>query len=64
LVQLLFAGLTSVTDKQTDHATQSVTIGCIYIRSTAMQPNNTNTNNNIYGAVIKARPLREFTRFI
>jgi len=36
----VFAGLTSVTDRQTDHATRSVTIGCIYIRSTAMRPNN------------------------
>jgi len=26
--------------------------------------NNTNTNDNVYGAVIMARPLREFTRFI
>jgi len=25
---------------------------------------NTNTNDNVYGAVIKARLLREFTRFI
>jgi len=36
----IFAGLTSVTDRQTDHATRSATIGCIFIRSTAMQPNN------------------------
>jgi len=26
--------------------------------------NNTNTNDNVYGAVIMVRPLREFTRFI
>jgi len=39
-----FAGLTSVTDQQTDHATRSVRIGRIYIRSTAMRPNN---NNNL-----------------
>jgi len=32
----VFAGLTSVTD----HATQSVTISRIYVRSTAVQPNN------------------------
>ena len=42
----IFAGLSSVTDRQTDwptdHATQSVTIGRIYIHSTAMQPNNIN----------------------
>ena len=44
----VFAGLTSVTDRQTDrqihrptdHATQSVTIGRIYVRSTAMRPKN------------------------
>jgi len=41
----VFAGLTSVTDRltdrPTDHATRSVTIGLIYVRSTAMRPNNT-----------------------
>jgi len=36
-----FAGLTSVTDRPTDEATQSITTGCIYIRSTAMWPKNT-----------------------
>ena len=36
-----FAGLTSVTDRPTDHATRSVTIGRIYVGSTAMRPNNT-----------------------
>ena len=39
----VFAGLTSVTvrqtDRPTDHATRSVTIGRIYVRSTAMRPN-------------------------
>jgi len=35
-----FAGLTSVTGRQTDHATRSVTIGHIYLRSTAIRPNN------------------------
>ena len=44
----VFAGLTSVTDRQTDrqtdHATRSVTIGRIYVRNTAMRPN----NNNIF----------------
>jgi len=37
-----FAWLTSVTDRQTDrptdHATRSVTIGRIYVRGTAMRP--------------------------
>ena len=36
----VLAGLTSVTDRPTDHATQSVTINRIYIRSTAMRSNN------------------------
>jgi len=35
----VFTGLTSVTDRPTDHATPSVTIGRIYIRNTAMWPN-------------------------
>ena len=34
----VFAGLTTVTDRQTDHATRSVTTGRIYVRSTAMRP--------------------------
>jgi len=34
------AGLTIVICRQTDHATRSVTVGCIYVRSTAMQPKN------------------------
>jgi len=41
----VFAGLTSVKDRQpdrpTDHATRSVRIGRIYVRSTAMRRNNT-----------------------
>ena len=40
LTEPFFAGLTSVTDRPTDHATRSVTIGCIYACSTAMWPNN------------------------
>jgi len=40
----VFAGLTSVTDRQTDrqtdHATRSLTIDRIYVRSTAMWSNN------------------------
>jgi len=36
----VFAGLSSVTDRPTDHATWSVRIGRIYVRSTAMRPNN------------------------
>jgi len=33
-VQLIFAGPTSVTDRQTDLATRSVTVGRIYVRTT------------------------------
>jgi len=33
------AQLTSVTDRLTDHTTRSVTVGRIYVCSTAMQPN-------------------------
>jgi len=40
----VFAGLSSVTDRQTDrqsdHATRSLTIDRIYVRSTAMRFNN------------------------
>ena len=36
-----FAGLTSVTDRQTDHATRSVSVGRICVRSTAVRPKNT-----------------------
>ena len=58
-VQPFFAELTSVTDRQTnrpterptDHATRSVTIGRIYVRSTAMRPN----NNNNYKQDIEAQ---------
>ena len=38
-VQPCLQGL--LTDRLTDHSTQSVTIGRIYVGSTAMQPNNT-----------------------
>ena len=31
-------------DRPTDHATWSVTIGRIYVRNTAMQPNNNDNN--------------------
>jgi len=48
----VFAGLTSVTDRPTnrptDHATRSVTIGHIYVRSTAMRPNNNYTEKQSY----------------
>jgi len=34
-----FSGLTSVTDRLTDNAAQSVTVGCIYVYITRMWPN-------------------------
>jgi len=40
IASAILAGLTTVTDRSTDHATRSVTIGRICVRSTAMQPNN------------------------
>jgi len=40
IASAVFAGLTSVTDRQTDHATWSVTTGHIYIRRTVMPTNN------------------------
>ena len=36
----VFAGLTSMTHRPTDHTMRSVTIRIIYVRSTAMRPNN------------------------
>jgi len=54
----VFAGLTSVTDRPTDHATRSVTIDRIYVRSTAMR-----SNNNILTAndmlIYKAKSVSE-----
>ena len=48
----IFARHTSVTDRltdrPTDHATRSVTIGRIYVRSTAMRPNNNITHCLLY----------------
>jgi len=38
----VFAGVTTVTDRQIDHATRSVAIGRIYVRS-AMRSINNNT---------------------
>ena len=40
LVKPFFSGLTTVTDRPTDHATQSVTTGRIHVHSTAMRPKN------------------------
>jgi len=46
-----------LTDRPTGHNTQLVTIGRIYKCSTMMRPNNS-TGDNVYGAVIMARPLQ------
>ena len=44
----VFAGLTTVIDRPTNRSTRSVTIGCIYVRTTtAMWPNN-NNNDGIH----------------
>jgi len=42
----VFAGFTSVTNRPTDHASPSVTIGRIYVRSTAMRSKNILMNYN------------------
>jgi len=39
----IFAQHTSVTERTTDHATRSVTIGHIYVHSTAMWPKKGNS---------------------
>ena len=36
-----------MTERQTDHATRSVTIGCIYVRSTAMRPNDDDDGDSV-----------------
>ena len=40
------AGLTAVTYQQTDHTTQSVTTGHIYVCSSTMRPNNVKLKTN------------------
>jgi len=44
----IFARLISVTDRPIDHATRLVTIGRIYVRSTAMRPNNIQRKRSSY----------------
>ena len=64
------AGLTTVTDKPidrlTDHYTQSVTIGRIYVSSTAMQPKNEHAMTHIEQTTTQQQffysPLSETTR--
>jgi len=43
-----FAGLTSVIDRLTDHATRSVTIVRIYVRSTAMRSKKTDVDSRSF----------------
>jgi len=50
----VFAGLTSVTNRQADHATPSVTIDRTYVRSTAMRSNNTSSESNLIKGRIAA----------
>ena len=57
-VQLFLQGsLVWQIDRPTGHITQLVTTGRIYKCSTMMRPNNS-TGDNVYGAVIMARPLQ------
>jgi len=59
----VFSGLTSVTDRQTDrptdHATRLVRIGRIYVRSTAMRPNNNtaDTTSEVEVPTVSIHPL-------
>jgi len=46
----VFAGLTDVTDRPTNHTTRSVTIGRVYVRSTAMRPNSRSSAQNGRGS--------------
>ena len=41
-MSIVFAGLTTVTDRQTARATRSVTIGYMYVRISPLRPNNNN----------------------
>ena len=49
---VVLAELISVTDRPTDHATRSVRISHIYIRSTAMRSNNTASTLHTDGSVV------------
>ena len=54
-----FTGLTTVTDRQTDRptddTTRSVAIGRIYVRSTAMRPNNNNVRTVWWESLTRGR---------
>jgi len=53
----VFAGLTTVTDRPTDHATPSVTRGRIYKHSMARRPNNVNEVHNKYHEMLRSTNL-------
>ena len=53
----VFTGLTSVTDRPTDHATQSVTIDHIYVHSTHYSLGGEGTARNRGGAGPNASPV-------
>ena len=57
----IFAGLTSVTDRQTDHAARSVTVGRVCVRSTAMRHNN---NSTMHRMVMLSNAGKECTNFV
>jgi len=66
-ISTVFAGLTSVTDWQTDrpinHTTRSVTIGHIYVRSTTMRPKNGWTNRVAIWVVGSGWPTKPCVRW-
>jgi len=60
--QLFFAGLTTVTDRPTHHATWSVTKGRLYICSTAMQSKNGlyNTGHAIFAGNLSVQLVTRY----
>ena len=52
----VFAGLTSVTDRptdrQTDQATRSVTLGRVYVRSTAIRPEKASLGRQSHSSLV------------
>jgi len=52
----------TVTDQPTDHATQSVTICHIYVRSTAMRPSNYSSSNNLIYNVHNVKKISNLKR--
>ena len=60
----LFAALNFKTEYFLCDSLQSKTRPLIIIIIIIIKNNNNNKHDNVYGAVIMAEPLREFTRFI